>query len=92
MVTNRRLVPAEGPDFYPTPDWGTTALLSWVTFDGSILEPCCGDGAMAEVIKAAGYKVKASDIIDRGYGEVRDFLTIEGKPRRLTGRQHGSGR
>lgn len=77
MVTNRRLVTAEGPDFYPTPDWGTAALLSWITFDGSILEPCCGDGAMAEVIKAAGYTVKASDIIDRGYGEVRDFLTIE---------------
>lgn len=76
MVTNRRLVTAEGPDFYPTPAWGTQALLNAVTFSGRVLEPCCGDGAMADVIKAAGYKVEASDIVDRGYGKVRDFLTI----------------
>ncbi len=27
MVTNRRLVPNDGPDFYKTPAWGTQALL-----------------------------------------------------------------
>jgi hypothetical protein len=31
----------------------------------------------AKVIRKAGYKVKASDIVDRGYGEVCDFLTIK---------------
>lgn len=78
MVSNRRLVEAEGPDFYPTPEWGTQALLKYVSFDGPILEPCCGDGAMAEVLKAAGHPVLASDIVDRGYGDVCDFLSWRG--------------
>lgn len=78
MVTNRRLVTAEGPDFYPTPAWGTQALLNHVKFDGNILEPCCGDGAMAEVMIAAGYRVMASDIVARGYGSQQDFLSIAG--------------
>ena len=78
MVTNRRIVTAEGPDFYPTPAWGTQALLNHVKFDGGVLEPCCGDGAMAEVIRAAGYRVTASDVVARGYGERQDFLNIAG--------------
>lgn len=76
MVSNRRLVEATGPDFYPTPEWGTRALLRHVQFDGPILEPCCGDGAMAEVLKEAGQPVASSDIVDRGYGEVCDFLAV----------------
>ena len=76
MVSNRRLVAHEGPDFYPTPAWGTFALLKYIQFDGKILEPCCGDGAMSEVLKSSGYEVDSSDIIDRGYGECRDFLSI----------------
>lgn len=76
MVSNRRLVEAEGPDFYPTPAWGTLALLRYVTFTGLINEPCCGDGAMAEVLKTAGYPVRSSDIISRGYGSTFDFLKI----------------
>lgn len=77
MATNRRLVEASGPDFYPTPAWGTVALLRHVKFDGGILEPCCGDGAMSEVLKAAGYEVASSDIVDRGYGSVVNFLDIK---------------
>jgi hypothetical protein len=76
MVSNRRLVDAAGPDFYPTPEWGTRALLRHVDFIGPILEPCCGDGAMAEVLKETGQPVVSSDIVDRGYGDTRDFLDI----------------
>ena len=76
MVTNRRLVTAGGPDFYPTPSWGTQALLNHIRFRGSIFEPCCGDGAMAEVIKAAGFSVEASDVVYRGYGKCIDFLDV----------------
>jgi hypothetical protein len=76
LVSNRRLVDAAGPDFYPTPEWGTRALLRHVQFDGPILEPCCGDGAMAEVLKETGQPVTGSDIVDRGYGSVQDFLDI----------------
>lgn len=76
-VSNRRVVAAEGPDFYPTPPWGTRALLRYVEFTGHILEPCCGDGAMAEVLKETGQEITASDIINRGYGSERDFLSIQ---------------
>lgn len=78
MVSNRRLVDATGADFYPTPEWGTRALMRHVLFDGPILEPCCGDGAMADVLKECGQPITASDIVDRGYGDVRDFLDIPG--------------
>jgi hypothetical protein len=78
MVSNRRIIDITGPDFYPTPEWATRALLSKVTFNGRLLEPCCGDGAMAEVLTEAGYVVEASDIIDRGYGSICDFMDIKG--------------
>ncbi len=74
-ITNRRLVVDDGgPDFYPTPSWGTRALLKYVTFEGALLEPCCGTGDMAEVLKTTGNEVVAADIHDRGYGWTRDFL------------------
>ena len=47
-----------------------------MTFNGTILEPCCGDGAMADVLRETGNEIVASDIVDRGYGGVADFLTI----------------
>lgn len=75
MATNRRIVKTEGPDFYPTPEWGTLALMHNENFKGGIWEPCCGDGAMAEVLKTK-YEVISSDKFDRGYGHyrARDFL------------------
>lgn len=74
MATNRRKVTTEGPDFYPTPAWGTKALLAYETFNGPIWEPCCGDGAISKVLEADGYKVLSSDKYDRGYGDMLDFL------------------
>ena len=32
---------------------------------------------MSEVLKAAGYEVVSRDLVDRGYGEVADFLAID---------------
>jgi len=78
MATNRRLVDKEGADFYPTPPWGTKALLKYVSFDGPIWEPCCGDGSMSEVLKTTGNKVISTDLYDRGYGKGGiDFLVQE---------------
>ncbi len=78
MVTNRRLVPTGGPDFYKTPEWGTQALLDNETFEGKIWEPCCGDGAMSEVLKAAGHHVISSDLHNHGYGIQGDFFGVTG--------------
>ena len=79
MATNRRLASNEGPDFYVTPAWGTQALIGNESFIGRILEPCCGNGAMAKVLAAAGYKVQASDLYKLGYGSKRDFFAIRRK-------------
>ena len=32
---------------------------------------------MAEVLKEHGYSVTASDIVNRGYGEIKDFFSID---------------
>jgi len=76
MITNKRLVDASGPDFYPTPRWGTLALLQNENFTGTILEPCCGTGDMSKVLKETNCKVISSDINDWGYGDVVDFFDI----------------
>ena len=67
-------------NFYRTPAWVTKELLETlrrerIRLPNGIWEPCCGDGAMAEVLKADGHSVVCTDLIDRGYGEGgRDFL------------------
>ncbi|HUB14614.1 MAG TPA: hypothetical protein VMB34_21870 [Acetobacteraceae bacterium] len=73
--TMKRFEDLEGPDFFPTPDWATHALIDNEEFAGTIWEPACGDGTMAEVLKRTDCPVEASDVYDRGYGEAGiDFL------------------
>jgi len=67
MATHRRLAES-GPDYYPTPNWATEALLKHEHFTGDIWEPACGAGHMAEVLKRYGHKVIATDLYHRGYG------------------------
>ena len=60
-------------DIYPTPAWVTEKLIDNVKFNGSVTEPACGYGHMAEVLKKY-YKIHAYDINDLGYGEIKNFL------------------
>src|SRR4051812_23450150 len=72
-------------DFYPTPAWVTEALLRRVRLPKGIWEPCCGDGAMAQVLGAHGHRVVGTDLVDRGYGETnRDFLAETRLPEGVT--------
>jgi hypothetical protein len=65
-------------DYYATHPSVTADLLRVETFSNEILEPCCGGGYMADVIKSEGYSVVASDLVDRGYGQGGvDFLTAD---------------
>lgn len=64
-------------NFYATHPSTTRDILRIETFGKEILEPFCGTGTMAEVIKQSGREVKAYDIIDRGYGEVGDFFEVD---------------
>lgn len=62
-------------DFYPTPARCTRDILDRVKFEGQVWEPCCGDGAISQILLDYGYDVKSSDLFDYGYGETGiDFL------------------
>lgn len=68
-------------DFYATDPKSTRTLLDTIKFVGdTFLEPCCGEGHIAKVIKEyyPNAKITAFDIVDRGYGEGGiDFLTYK---------------
>lgn len=60
-------------DYYATEPLATQWLCKLETFNKRILETSCG-GHISEVLKSYGYDVTSRDLIDRGYGEVQDFL------------------
>lgn len=64
-------------DYYATEPKATELLCELEKFDGKIWECACGGGYMSQVLKEQGYDVKSTDLIDRGYGEVEDFLSID---------------
>ena len=62
-------------DFYPTPSFVLDPILEKEIFNGSILEPCCGEGHISKRLIEKGYNVTSRDLFDRGYGETGiDFL------------------
>ena len=65
-------------DYYATDPQAVEILLKREQFSPYVWECACGEGHISEVLKAHGYKVKSSDIIDRGYEgtETVDFLTV----------------
>jgi len=58
-----------GDDFYATPRVAVDSLLAiegkWLP-NGRIWEPACGDGAIVTPLRKAGYRVVATDLVDRG--------------------------
>jgi hypothetical protein len=81
-VMASRREPPDSLDDFPTPPWGTRALVEHVLRRhlgvrefGSVWEPACNRGLMAEPL--AEYftgRVIRTDIWDYGYGSVLDFL------------------
>lgn len=63
-----RKIAFDGADFYETPSWATKKLIEKEKFNGDILEPCSGYGAISKEFEIAGYKVISSDIRDNVYG------------------------
>ena len=55
-------------DYYATPPSAVEMLLGLEGFSEIIMEPACGEGHIAEILKAHGHRVLATDLIDRGYG------------------------
>lgn len=61
-------------DFYPTPPDVTYSLLDHIVemlpLGSLVLEPACGDGAMAKALEDCGYDVYGCDLReDSGYGD-----------------------
>lgn len=67
----------QSEDYYATESLATEWLCKLETFNHRVLEPSCGEGHISEVLKVYGYEVTSRDIVDRGYGEVQDFLSFE---------------
>jgi hypothetical protein len=59
---------ARGQDCYETPPCAVEALLKVEKLPKNIWEPACGSGNIAEVLRAAGHEVHASDLHDYGCG------------------------
>ena len=79
-VMSQRVEASDSPDDFPTPPWATRALLEHVVGAGNLggltcLEPACGAGHMAKVLKEYFGEVQCSDAYEYGYAPVRDFLS-----------------
>ena len=68
----------EQNDYYATEPKALELLLELERFNPYVWECACGEGHLSEVLKANGYNVRSSDIIDRGYSntEVVDFFNV----------------
>lgn len=64
-------------DYYATEPKAVELLLQKENFSSIILEPSCGEGHISRVLLDNGYAVKSSDLIDRGFGEVKDFFEVD---------------
>lgn len=79
-VMAQRIEPKDSPDDFPTPPWATRGLLEHIIEDTkslaalTCLEPACGAGHMAKVLKEYFATVQSSDAFSYGYGTVRDFV------------------
>lgn len=80
-VMAQRTEAADSPDDFPTPPWATRALLEHIISPHenlgaqTCLEPACGAGHMAKVLKEYFGEVRCSDAHSYGYAPVRDYLT-----------------
>jgi hypothetical protein len=80
-VMAQRSEARDSADDFPTPPWATRALIEHILDNPhnlskkSCLEPACGAGHMARVLKKYFSTVLCSDAYYYGYGSIRDFLT-----------------
>ena len=71
----------EENDFYATNPKAMELALPYLRNGGlsqKVWECACGQGHLANVLLEHGFDVYSTDLIDRGFGEVKDFLSIDG--------------
>lgn len=85
-VMSRRFEPADSLDYFPTAPWATRGFCTHVLprfeaidpvsglFGVDAIDPACGEGHMAAVLREFMPLVTASDIFPYGFGNVADFM------------------
>lgn len=58
----------QNEDYYATDPKAVELLLELEEFSEDVWEPACGEGHLAKVLEEHGHRVRATDLIDRGYG------------------------
>ena len=68
-------------DYYATDPKAVRMLLDVEKFNPYIWECACGQGHISKELERAGYKVWSTDLINRGYGAVKDFFKFNTQTR-----------
>lgn len=77
---NNREYDREANDYYATEPKAVELLLELEDFTQLVVWECaCGEGHLSKAMEAKGLVVHSSDIVNRGYGIVYDFLSAENK-------------
>ena len=71
-------------DFYATDPIAIDKLVDAIQLPKKIWECACGTGCLSERLKYFGHDVFSTDLVDRGYGEVTDFLESDNLPEECT--------
>lgn len=67
-------------DFYATDPIAIDLLVKKVDLPKQVLEPSCGMGHLSMRLEEFGHDVKSYDLINRGYGEKKDFFSMNEPP------------
>lgn len=79
-ATNHAKGVREKDDYYATDPIALELLLERESFSRDVWECACGEGHLSKVLKAHGYNVLSTDLVDRGYGTGGiDFLSDDRK-------------
>lgn len=70
-------------DYYATDPKAMRLLMQKETFSPTIWECACGEGHLSKELVRGGYRVHSSDLVDRGYGSICDFLECNNPPDEL---------
>ena len=71
----------EENDFYATNPKAMKIAIPYLKELGlsqNVWECACGQGHLAKVLQENGFDVYSTDLIDRGFGKVQDFLSVTG--------------
>ena len=72
----------ESNDYYATDPVAIDGLVASIgdMLPYKVWECACGEGHLSERLKSFGFDVVSTDLMNRGYGEVKDFLSVDRMP------------